>query len=66
VLVTKPFGSGEALTLLGPEEVEAWIRAQHWPSITVIAHNAAFDAGILSYQYSAIPATIRLRAACWA
>jgi DNA polymerase I-like protein with 3'-5' exonuclease and polymerase domains len=59
VLVVKSFGLGEALTLLGPEEIEAWIRAQYWPSITVIAHNAAFDVGILSYRYGAIPAAIR-------
>jgi 3'-5' exonuclease len=56
VLVVKPYGGiSSPLIITGPEAIEAWVKAQDWPSITVIGHHLQFDSFVLSHCYGARP-----------
>lgn len=48
----------EGFVCRGPAAVDAWIRAQNWANIYLIAHNACFEGFILSERYDARPAYI--------
>lgn len=58
VLCMHDLKTGKTISAAGPLNIGAVIRNTDWHNTAVIAHHAAFDIGILSMRYGAIPKAI--------
>jgi DNA polymerase len=51
-------GSAEPFVLVGTDAVRDWVLSQDWGKLHVVAHNAAFDVGILCWRFGVTPKLI--------